>query len=313
MSTQNAAKTFLELQDAVLLKLADNGDSAILRDLVKAAIAENHSRRVSSQNWSFMRWPVPPTLSVVAGVRRYSLHEKFGTPLYFKSRITGLLVERPSDMLGDYDLPDYDATGGARRFELAGNSGIKTQPTAASVLTATSNNVADNGKTLTVTGETASGYETEALTLPNAGSKIWLAGQVVSIRKNGVGWAGTVTVTANAGATTVLVLDSDCYGRNYRQFVLEVAPDAADTIDYPFYKLPTLLDDNYDIPDIPAPFSDVLIYDALIDLQGYSRATAGELERWHDQQQAIQFNLENAYTDGQSLGAEASYVHLVPR
>lgn len=309
----NAAKTFLELQDAVLLKLSDAGDSATLRDLVKAAIAENHARRVSSANWSFMRWPVPPTLAIVAGIRRYSLHEAFGTPLYFKSRTYGLLTERPSDMLGDYELPDHDATGEPNRFELAGSSGIKTQPVADSVLTATSSNAGDNGKTITVGGETAAGYEEETLTLPTPGTTTFLAGQLLTIRKNGTGWAGTLTVTADAGATTVLALAADVYGRNYRQFVLEIAPDAADTIDYPFFKQPIRLSNNYDIPDIPAPFSDVLIYDASIDLQGFSRATSGELQRWHDQQQQITFNLENAYMDGQSLGAEASYVHLVPR
>jgi len=111
----------------------------------------------------------------------------------------------------------------------------------------------------------------------------------------------------------VLTLRASEYGRNYRQFVLEVAPTSADVVDYPFYKQPIRLSDNYDIPDIPAPYSDVLIYDSLLDLQGYSRATAGELQRWQDQQQSIGFNLENAYTDGQSLGAEASYVHFVPR
>lgn len=317
MSTLNAVKTYKDLQDAVLLKLADAGASQTLRDLVKASITENHERRVTSQQWSFMRY-TPPPLTLVAGVKRYSLHEAFGTPLYFRSRTTGRpLVERPADMLASYEIPEVTATGEAERFTFGGSSGLRAQPTTNGVVRIVSTNSGDAGKTVTVCGETADGYEEETITCngltPVDGEEVFLAGQLLTIRKNGSGWSGTLTATADSGATTLVKLPAAVYGRTYRVIELETLPTGAEIIDYPFYRRMRQLSDANDLPDIPAPHSNILIYDALLDLQGFSRATAGEIARWQELQQLQNFNLENEYLDGQTLGAEASYGTYIPR
>lgn len=310
--TGQPALTLKNLVDETLSLMGLASETGTIRTMVEERIRANHDNRVLAGDYSFMRFPYPSTLTLTAGVRDYALHPAFRSPIYFRSRTTGEdLVEVNADMLLDGGLSAYDATGEAKKFELKGVLNVKAQPTEAGVLTATSSAGADDGNTVTVVGETSAGAVVEeTLTLPNAGTTEFL--RILAIRKNGDTWTGTLTIT-HADGTVVQTLSASSYGQQYRHFYLHLSPTSAEVIEYEFWALPNRLEEDYDIPNIPAPFSRILIYDALLDTQGYSRPTAGEVQRWEQKQMELQHALDSAYQEGLSNGAQGSYVHLVPR
>jgi hypothetical protein len=47
-------------------------------------------------------------------------------------------------------------------------------------------------------------------------------------------------------------------------------PNSGDVIAYRFYRNPVVLSNANDLTDIPPPFEDILVYDALIFYSGYN-------------------------------------------
>ncbi len=79
-------------------------------------------------------------------------------------------------------------------------------------------------------------------------------------------------------------------------------PTAADTIIYYYYRQPVEMTVDGDIPDIPYPYSRVLIYDALLDLSLYSEdVNAAKVARWERMQLEIETDLLASRLDGNSL------------
>lgn len=87
-------------------------------------------------------------------------------------------------------------------------------------------------------------------------------------------------------------------------------PRAGDVITYKYYRHPVELSADGDTPDIPYPFSRILIYDALLDLANYSEdITPAKVDRWEKKQQALELGLLAANLDGDSLHAFTSQVN----
>lgn len=306
--------TFKGLTDDVLRLMGLPSDQGRFRAAVKESIRTKHAERASEDDWSFMRWPTLETIPVVAGVQSYSLHERFRALMWARRRSDGQqIVERSQEMFGDAGYPEIGATGLPGDFTLDAVAQVKGQPTSASVLAVASSAPADATNTVTAAGMTAAGYVEETITVGSSGVQSFLPGQVFWIRKNSTTWAGVLTVTANAGTITILTLRADEWGRNYRQIKFTHIPSASDTVEYQFYRLGKTLSHDNDVPELPYPFSRILVYDALLDLQGLSRPSSGELEQWRDSQQRLLTNAQNTYLDGQSNGAENSYVHFIKR
>jgi hypothetical protein len=312
------ALTYKELVDEALVK-AGFGSSTTgnMRTLFQQTLRAAHERRVVSQDYPFMRMPAPSTFTLVAGQQAYSLSPLFRAPIYFRLRESNQpLIEAKSDMLLETGLPKTGTQDDPYRFELRGDSQMLQQPLTTSTVQATSSSSADNAKTVTVTGVDASGYFLEeTLTLatvvvPSTGS----FSRIDAIRKNGTGWSGTLTVTANdASSTTVARFESGSYGTFARQFYLLTAPSASEVVEYDFFRLPNRLVEDTDVPNIPPPHSRILIYDTLLETSGVTRPTPDEKARWEEVLIEMQHNLDSAYLEGQSNMADASYVHLIPR
>jgi hypothetical protein len=303
---------FKQLVDEVLSWGGMSSDTNRLRQLAKYAVAESHRKRLSSYRWSFMLYPVPQTIAVSAGTDTYPLHDAFLTPQYFRSRTDGRpLRPVPFNKVAEY-LPDPAATSGTpRHVTLTGVTKVQYQPTSASVIAGASTAPGDNGKTVTITGETATGIQSETIALP--ASTTLAFSTVLDVRKNGAGWAGTLSLTSNGGAITLLKLGPAQYGRQFPLIRSLNVPDSADTWEYNFFRQPKSLADDYDIPDTPEPFASIHVVDALLAMQDRMRPTAGMVRDWQRQQIELEADLIATYQHGLTQDSEADYVTLIDR
>jgi hypothetical protein len=93
------------------------------------------------------------------------------------------------------------------------------------------------------------------------------------------------------------IVDAFVFDGNTVTFLFEVT--AADTIEYRYYRTPIELEDDNDTPDIPYPYSRILIYDALIELGLYSEdISPAKIQRWTQQIMELEVGLYAAYLSG---------------
>ncbi len=304
-------RTFSDLVDDVMGWAGMADDAGELRTRAKSAVAASHERRLLDGRWSFMLYPTPQTVTMVAGQQNYSLNEAFLTPQYFRSRTTGNpVIPVPYDKMLTH-LPTSGTTGYVNKVMLHGVSKVQNQPTSASVITPSSSSGSDNGRTVTVTGETETGIQSETLTLPTAGSVEFI--NILDVTKGAGTWYGTLTLTANAGAVTVLKLGAAQYGRQFPQMRSLIIPNTAEVIEYNFFRLPKLLSADNDIPDTPYPFDRLHVLDANLALQDFSRPTASTVRQWEQERAILEGDMAATYQDGLADGSEASYITLVSR
>lgn len=90
-------------------------------------------------------------------------------------------------------------------------------------------------------------------------------------------------------------------------------PIGGSTIAFEYYRLPTTMVDDSDVADIPAPYDEVLVWDALIDMKAYN-AELETMEFWHRNQQKAELGLYDAYGDwAPSQGGIAQYINANAR
>jgi len=310
-------RTYKELQDAVLQWMADSGDTGLLRTLVKDALNRAHQNLLNDDRYDFLLWPRTETLSVTAGQKVYALHPELSQLLFVYNPTTGEYLEEvaPKGLMeseadwndGTTDQPD--------RFMLTGLSKVLTQPSAASVVTATTTGGTESSaNSLLITGISNGVIVTETLT--SGSSWASLTGSqsfdvITDITKLGATWSRTVTLTANG--QTLLVLGATSYGQQYRMCELVEAPTTATSLLYRFYRRPRQLVYDNDIPDVPAGFGDILVYTALIAMQGYTRATSTELDFWAAQIRKLTDTLQMTFRAARTMGGRPTYTRYIPR
>lgn len=288
------------------------GDSGTTADNINAALTQAHAQRCSQDKWTFMLWRKPETLTLISGQRDYTLHPEFNRPLYFRNTTDReFLEEFPLRTLTDPDV-DWNNDTEGRGFVLHGVMPVSAQPTSASVLTLVSSDATDTGsaKNITIRGETAYGVESETLTplglTPVVGAKAFITILNVTLT---LPFAGRLSLTSNSGGVTNLLLTPGQYGRQHQQMRLLWTPGSGDTIEYQFFRKPSPLSNDYDIPDIPAPFAKILVWDALLLMAAYDNQVEGNrLALWKEKQMALDTALRQAYLDGQSIKSRGRYV-----
>lgn len=308
-----AIQTFKNIQDRILALLDEAGNTSTTLTLVKNAVNAAHTKRLTSERWPFMRWDSMQTLAVVAGQQTYALHSEFFRPIYFWNRTI-------LDYLTEYDDVTLESAGvdwntdhaSALKFQMYGRTEVQNQPSAASVIAVSSSNATDNGaRTVTIKGDTADGVRSETITCNSSGAVSFT--KIIKVTKSDA-WVGTMTLTSNAGAVTNLKLFADEYGRSYQQVFLLNIPDAAETIEYRFYRQPSTLVANNDRPDLPPPFEELLVYDALIELSAYNQYDTTTLRVWSDKRDEWLTGLRQSMTEqAESLQRATNYTSYVPR
>jgi hypothetical protein len=307
--------TFLNLQNQVLhwLDEASSGATGTTRVNVRNALNAAQIRRLTMYPWPHMIWGRTETITTVSGTTDYMLHQEYMRPLYFRNQRTHeLLVETPAKNIEPSRL-DWNSDSDGNRFVIWGRSPVKAQPTSASVITIVSSSASDTGSAnaVVIKGETSDGSVTAEMITPNGTSSVAGTTQFVKILAvtKASSWTGTLTVTSNSAAVTNLTLNSCEYGRQYPIFRLLSNITAGDVIEYQFYRQPMTLVNDFDIPEIPAPFSEILVWDALLDLLAYdSQLDGARMNQFSRNAQSLEDNMVAALWEGQSLGAEPRFI-----
>lgn len=308
--------TFVDLQNEVLAHLDEAGDTGTTLTLTKNFLNQAHQMRCAMQPWKFLEWDSAETVTCVTGQRLYPLHQEFWRPIYFFNRTTkAYLIETPNRALADTQARWNDDTGSPLYFRLTSRSPVATQPTSSSAITIVSSSASDitAAKAIIVKGVTSNGITTESLT-PNGLTNVVSTNaftKILSITKSAA-WVGRMTMTSNSAAVTNLVLFPTEYGRNYQQIEFLSAPDAADVIEYKFIRQPALMVNDNDIPDLPAPHSHILVYDALLQFSGYQTDISGKsIAAWTDIVKKMEIQLAETFLEGQTIETHPRYVRYL--
>jgi hypothetical protein len=315
-----AILTFENLRDQVLYYLDQAGETGTPKTVIDDTLRRVHNSRLVERKWNFMLWDAQQTITTVVGQKFYSLHQEFFRPFYFYNRTTKRTMTQvnPGTILPTNGVIDYDTgfggsdwtdqSGSAYRFAFGGVSPVQYQPSSASVITITG----EAAKTVTVKGETSDGdVTTETITVGTPGSVSFT--KILQVVK-GDGWTQTMTMTSNAAAVTNLKLRASEDGRQYRQLELINEPTAAETLIYKFYRKPSYLDSDNTIPDIPAPFSELLVYDALLQMGVYNQNISNSARQlWKEEQIRLEQGLLEYDEGPDALGAVIQYQTYIPR
>lgn len=305
--------TFDSLIQEVMRQTDEAGTTGTTLTLLQEYLRAAHNLRCVEFREHFMR--MEATVSTVVGQREYTLSPLFDKPIVFFNEATkATLIETPPRNQEDERLDlSSTPTGTAEQFYFSGYAPVKNQPTSASVITAVSDNGADIGsnyqvavKGINTTGDIIVDVLTLNGSTPVVGTHSFQAGGILAVTKSGA-TSGNVTLTSNSGTVTLLTLTPNELGKQYRKFRLLSTPSTKENILYRFYRKPIYLVNNYDVPDIPYPYSQVLVYDALLMFATYNTDMQSEarLLMWQQHQQRWENALRGFSKEGQSVGGRS--------
>lgn len=309
-------KTYKQLQDNVLEWIADAGDTSTMRAITKQAINQSQMQLLTREQYDFMLHPTIKTLSVVSGTRHYVLPGNWQQGLWFKNPTTDeWLEEIPSKAIhaAEYGVTDDD--GNIQRFMINSVNNVLAQPTASGTVVVTpsgGNESASNG--IVVQGLDASGnWQEETLSSGSSWASLTSSGSfshISNIIKTGTTWTRTITVTRGV---TVLTLAASEFVKQYQQFELLRTPTQNHTLEYRYYVKPIPLVYDYQLSQIPESFIDILEYETLIRLVGYTRATADEVGIWSMASKELKDQMSQTYQQARTLGARANRIKYIER
>jgi hypothetical protein len=311
--------TFKGLRDEVqrLLDEAGIDAAATTKALVKDFINQAHQQRCCEHNWTFMLWPHAETITTAAGVHIYPLHQEFHRPLYFWHHgIQKFVHEVPHRALpqGDYLT---EPTGNAEHFSYWNTQPVLQQPPETSTVTLISDSASDVGTdyALVIKGETGVGSVIAELIVANGTTPVTTTNEfrtILGITKAGQ-WNGTLTLSDASGNVLVQLLNCEL-GRTYKTIWIHETVPGGEEISYRFYRQPLFLVNDFDLPELPPPHGQILVYDALVMMSAYlTDANPQTLAIWQMKQREAQDSLYQAYSnEGQTLDAEPVYVRYVP-
>ena len=283
--------TFKNLQDNVLNFLDQQGDTSHGLDLVKLALQAAHEKRLMSQRWSFMLWPTPVTLTFVSGQRNYVLHPLATVML---SDFTNDTAQQPMKETPARSRFKLGVQDDRFHFEFVKDSPVRVQP-ATGVITVT-------GSVSITYVNTSGDVITETVTSSTTSASVV---EVVDVTK--LTDPASTTLVDIAG-TNILTLAAGEMGRSYPRIRL-FDDGRTETGYYRFYKKPSSLVLDNAIPNIPYPFSRILVYDALLELYTYNDDTPPAF--WLQQQAILDLQMNQAYQEGEGEGSETRTIQEV--
>jgi hypothetical protein len=309
-----AFQTFKDLQDQVLGWLDEAGSTDTTLTNVKNALNQAQQMRCAQEPWPFLRWSdLPETFTLSTSTRLYTLHPEFWRLEYMRNRTSrAFLVEVPTRQLSEVGENWMEGSGKSPYFRLVGTQPVASQPSAASVITIVSSSASDTtaAKAITVRGISSGSLASDTIT-PNGTTPV--AGTVSFTRVLAVtkaaAWVGTATLSSNSAAVTVLSLGPTEYGKSYRQLELLKTPDAADVIEYRFFRQPLAMVSDNDLPDIPPPHAQILVWDALLLFAGYNTDLGGNAVKiWGGLQASMEEDMRKLWIEGQGVEARPRFV-----
>ena len=304
--------TFANIRSRILRLLDENVNTqAGTTSLVEDALNASHRRLLLSRSWPFLRWPKDQTFTTVAGTRVYALHPAVVKLKYLFDNASRLFLplisERQWEALGvDRVAEDIEPQGAI----YGGWWPVSAQPTAATTLRIVSSSTGDGaGETVILRGLNGSSDIVEE-TLTAAGTTQVTSTtsflHVLNVTKTGT-WAGTMTLSTSGGTTMLTLLAAED-GKQYPTIEFLETPPTARTYSYTFNRTPRTLSNDTDIPETPFPFSEIHVYDVLLDLTGYNSDTDAKHQRlWKSRYDELWKQLCE-HTDEVILGSAPRFV-----
>lgn len=309
------AKTFKDIQDQVLEWMADQNDTGLMLTLVKQSIDGVQRKILTDEQLDFMLSPVT-TLNVTVGRQVYDLPEDFLSMLYvYDANQREYLEEVPPKGILEAEDGMSDV-GNVLRYRVVQVTGVKRQPTTAGVVVVTpsgGNEAAANG--VVIQGVDANGeWAEEALSSGSTWASLTSTtsfSKVTNIIKTGSSWTRTITVTS--GSVTLLTLTASQKVKQYTQIELVENPTTTYTFSYRYFQKPIDLVYDYQLPQVPDAYRDILKYGALLMLPGFTKSDTNELAIWQTEYQQLLKGLKQNYQQARSLGARARRVRYITR
>lgn len=289
--------TFRDLQLQVLRILDESVNTAdTTLALVKDAINRSHRAVLSARTWPFMRWPAEGTFTTIAGIRTYALGAGTSKLLTFYDVET----KQPLPFIGrrewqSLQVNRVDTVAQPLGVIYGDHWPVQTQPRG--VVSLVSSSALDAAVTVELHGFDASGEATETLALtgtaPVTGTVAWT--YVTAVTKLGP-FSGTLTMTD--ATQTCLTVPAAMAGRQYPTVEFIETPASARTYAYTAQRTPRLLVHDTDIPDTPYPWSEIHVYDALLDQTLYnSELGQKHLTLWMARREALMQGLTTAHNE----------------
>jgi hypothetical protein len=281
--------TFENIFDQVQTFLDEADVTGHSLDLVKFAVQTAHEKRLTEERWSFMLWPTDVSLSFLTDKKIYQLNSEVQLLSEFRNDTENATM-REVPTRARYKVGNFNDRF---HFEFVQNSPVKVQP-AEGVLTVVGTAlikfIDENGDVQeeTVTDTTSSATATEIITITKLNDAILTVKDLNNV--------------------TLLSLSATQYGKQYPQIRLFGNGVTGETGKYRFYRKPSALTLDNAIPDIPFPFSRILVYDALIELAAYNDSVPNQA--WIEQQAKWDLQLRQSYVEGETEGSEARTINI---
>lgn len=282
--------TYKDLQTQVLDYLDQAGDTSHGLDLVKHAINSAHEKRLTEDNWSFMLWPTDQTFTFTVA-DTYILHpEALMLADFWNTTTMTPMRETPSRSRFKAGVQDDRF-----HFEFVQRSPVKAHPVTG-VVTVTGN------ARIKYIGTDNEVYEETVNNATTAHS----AKEILDVTK--IDAASTLVLTS-AAAVQLLSLSATEYAKSYPQIKLFDTGTPGETASYRFYKKPSLLTLDYQIPNIPYPYSRIIVFDALLELATYNDSQPPPF--WLANVELLDRQMRQQYIEGGMEGAETRQVQIV--
>lgn len=292
--------TYRQLQLETLRWIDEASDTDTTLALVKDALNRSHRRLLGERTWSFMRWPGELSFSTTAGTRVYALKHGISKILTLYDQETKspfpLISRREWESIGVNRVDTQTYPLGA----IYGDTWpVAAQPDSA-VLTLVSSSSSDTGgPTVVVSGLDASGdrvSETLTATGTSTATGTTSFSHIFSVSKVGT-WVGTMTLAS--GGTTLLSLTSSESAKQYPTIEFIETPSSSRTYLYTAQRTPTELSNDEDLPETPFPYSEIHIYDALLDLTTYNTELGAKEQRlWQTRRDELWNGLTQSIDEG---------------
>jgi hypothetical protein len=287
--------TYRQLQLEVLRWIDEADDADTTLALVKDAINRSHRRLLGQRTWPFMAWPREESFVTVAGQRTYALKHGVNKVLSLYDSDYGapfpLISRREWESMGVNRTQRVDTPAGA----IYGDTWPVAAQPASAVVSVASSSASDTTVTVVLAGLNSSGdATTETITAtgttPAAGTVSWL--HLWSVTKVGT-WVGTMTLTS--AAVTLLTLTPSESAKQYPTLEFIETPSTPRTYLYTAQRTPVTLTNDTDIPDTPYPYSEIHVYDTLLDLSTYNTELGAKEQRvWSARYDALWASLVTA-------------------
>jgi hypothetical protein len=297
-------QTFDSLCDQVERQLDEAGITPT-RTRIEDLVNQAHQQRLTGRTWTFLRWPTTETITLTTATV-YPLHSQVGLldAMIHVQDDQPMVETSPSDVHQDDVQDQY-------HFIWAGTSPVKVGASLAEKPKLKSSSASDTAVTVAIRGTDSSGEIIEETLTASGTSAVTATNtfyQILSVTKS-TGWVGTMTLYENDGTTAILSLGPSEYGRQYKRIELQDTPTAGETLAYTFFRLPRVLSAATDIPDIPWPCSQVLVWDALVLMAAYNEGISGQTIRlWQDMQKVWEQKLNAQYLHGRTAHAQAGRI-----